>query len=72
MKALILTEQPIYSKRTNIIMEKLIEAGYDVEQKVFSDNNTFTGQSFDFVVVDEETEDREDFKKYCQNPLDSL
>ena len=72
MKALILTQHPIYSKRTKIIMEKLIEAGYDVEQKVFSDKEPFTGQSFDFVVVDEEIKDREDFKKYCQNPLDSL
>lgn len=72
MKVLVLTQHPVYSKRTNIIMEKLIEAGYDVEQKVFTENDTFTGISFDFVAVDEEIKDREDFKKYCQNPLDSL
>lgn len=53
MKALILTEHPVYSKRTKIILDKLIEAGYDVEQKVFSENEPFTGCLFDFVVVDE-------------------
>ena len=72
MKALILTQHPIYSKRTDIIMEKLIEAGYNVEQKVFTENDFVHGISFDFVAVDEEIKDREDFKKYCQNPLDSL
>ena len=54
MKALILTQHPIYSKRTKIIIEKLTDAGYDVEQKVIMDKEPFTGQSFDFVVLDEE------------------
>ena len=71
MKVLILTEKPIYSKRTALIKEQLVKAGYEVEQVVFDDNKKFNGLSFDFVVVDEELKDNEDFEKFCRNPLDN-
>jgi len=72
MKALILTEQPIYSKRTKIIMDKLVQAGYQVEYVDIENNDSIKGLSFDCVIVDEEIPQKEDFKKYFTNPLDSL
>lgn len=53
MKALILTEKPTVSKRTNMIKERLVKAGYEVVEKSFDENESFTGCCFDFVVVDE-------------------
>lgn len=72
MKALILTEKPIVSKRTKMIKEHLVKAGYEVVEKSFDENTPFSGCSFDFVVVDEiTTAASKDFKKFCKNPLDN-
>lgn len=72
MKALILTETPVGSKRTKMIKEQLVKAGYEVVEKSFDENTHFDGISFDFVVVDElTTADSKDFKKFCKNPLDN-
>ena len=59
MKALILTEHPIASKRTNMIKESLTKAGYEIVEKSFDECGSFAGDSFNFVVVDElsKTED---------------
>lgn len=72
MKALILTETPVVSKRTKMIKEQLVKAGYEVVEKPFDKNTPFDGYSFDFVAVDEiTTAYSEDFKKFCKNPLDN-
>lgn len=71
MKALILTETPIVSKRTRMIKEQLIKAGYEVIEKSLDENEPFTRCSFDFVVVDEMVKGHEDFKKLYKNPLDN-
>jgi hypothetical protein len=59
MKALILTETLVASKRIKMIKERLVKAGYEVVEKSFDENTPFDGCSFDFVVVDElsKTED---------------
>lgn len=72
MKALILTETPLVSKRTKMIKEQLVKAGYEVVEKSFDETTSFSGCSFDFVVVDELTiTDSGDFKRFCKNPLDN-